>query len=275
MNTETEDQNDQFVEDVQTEAKGLETAPPDTTSAAPKPVTQADLDAAFEKLGSTISTAVTPKASEPQMSAEEQKKLWAIYDPEGTQKDFMRKFFRLNPEATKEEEDEARSMFKSMQEGLVRQSIVGARNLYQADLAALREEFAPLMQYYRDAQAKELQSEFFKAFPALGEKDEESGSYRYMTAVRMAAQDLAQKTFPDRPSYFKALAEGAAKIVSGIIPGFALGATPNKTKSSTNTPRLPRTGVGGTGGTARGGADAGDGKAVRGANGDDASTLDW
>jgi hypothetical protein len=264
---------EQFVEDVTPGAEGAEV----TTTDEPKnaPVSQASLDAAFEKLSSTLSTSLQPKKDEPQMSEEEQQKLWAIYNPESTQKDFMRKFFRLNPEATKEEEQEARSMFKSMQEGLVRQSIVGARNLFQAELQKMREEYAPLVSHHRDVIAKELQSAFFKAYPSLGEQDEASGSYRYMTAVRLAAQELANQTFATQPLYFKALAEKAAGIVSGIVPGFVLGDSKTKTKSSTNTPRLPRTSAGGTGGTARGGEDRGDGKAVRGSNGDDAATLDW
>lgn len=272
MNAEDEIQ-DQFVEDVGTGgAEGSTTNPPPPE---PKAVTQADLDAAFEKLGSTISTAVAPRREEPQMSEEEQRKLWAIYNPESTQKDFMRKFFRMNPEATEEEVKEARLMFQNMQEGLVRQSVVGARNLFTIEMQKLREEYAPLMQHYRDAKAKELQTDFFKAYPSLAETDEATGSFRYMTAVRLGAQELAQQTFPTREAYFKALAEKAAGIVSGIVPGFVLGDNKTKPKSATGTPRLPRTSAGGTGGTARGGEDRGDVKALRGANGDDAGTLDW
>jgi hypothetical protein len=275
METETEPTEEQFVEDVQQETHGGGTTTTQTTQTTePKPLSQGDLDAAFEKLGTTLKTAVTPPREAPQMSEADQKKLWSIYDPEESQKDFMRKFFRLNPEATKEEEQEARAMFKGMQEGLVRQSIVGARNLFQMELAKLREEFAPLQQHYRDAQAEKLQTEFFKSYPSLAAQDETSGSFRYMTAIRMAAQDLAQQTFASRPIYFKALADRAAEIVKGILPDFSLGATPPK-KSSTSTPSLPRTRVGGSGGTARGGDTTTDGKAVRGANGDDASTLDW
>lgn len=273
MNTEELDQ-EQFVEDVGGAAEGGQTGTEGgSDTAAPKPVTQADLDAAFEKLGSTISTAVTPRKEEAPMSEDDQRKLWAIYNPEETQKDFMRKFFRMQPEATEDDVKAARELFSAMQNGLVRQSVVGARNLFTMELQKLRDEYAPMAQYFRDAKARELQTDFFAAFPALGEKNED-GSPRFMTAVRMAAQDLAQQTFADRPSYFKALAERAAGIVSGIIPGFALGATP-KTKSSTTTPRLPRTSAGGTGGTARGGEANGDTKVQRGANGDDAGTLDW
>lgn len=267
-----EDVEEQFVEDVQG-TEGADPAP--TPEPKDAPVSQASLDAAFEKLSGAISTAVRPKEETAPMSEADQKKLWAIYDPEETQKDFMQKFFRLNPEATPEERAEAKAMFKNMQEGLVRQSIVGSRNLFQSELQKMRDEFSPLMTHYREVKAKELQTNFFKAYPALGEQDEATGSFRYMTAVRLAAQDLATSTFDSEPKYFKALAEKAAGIVSGIVPGFVLGDSKTKPKSSTTTPRLPRTSAGGTGGAARGGEERGDGKSVRGSNGDDATTLDW
>lgn len=276
MNTELEQTEDQFVEDVQQETSGAvrtEDAPPPE----PKHLTQESLEAAFEKLGSTITKAVTPQEQRQaqEMSPEEQKKLWAIYDPEEGQKDFMRKFFRLNPEATEEEVTAARGMFKNMQEGLVRQSVVGARNMTLIEIEKLKKEygFDEIRTFLREQKAQKLSSEFYGKFPALGETTE-SGQRKYEKAVHFAANQLANQTFASLDAYFQALAERAAEFVKGILPDFDLGKQTTKNKTSTSTPRLPRTSAGGTGGTTRGG-ESQDQKAARGANGDDSGTLDW
>lgn len=276
MSTEIEAPAEQFVDEIQKDTSGLETQDTSTTP-PPKPVTQADMDAAFEKLGTTISKAVTPREQQEakQMSPEEQKKLWAIYDPEEGQKDFMRKFFRLNPEATEQDIADARGMFKNMQEGLVRQSVVGAQNMTTLALEKFKKEygFDEMRDAFRQMRAEKLQTDFFKAYPALGEINEATGTPKFMKAIHVAANELAKENFASQDAYFTALAERASEFVKGILPDFDLGAK-TKTKSSTSTPSLPRTRVGGSGGTARG-AEGGDGKATRGANGDDSSTLDW
>lgn len=278
---EIEPSEDQFVEDVQGETNGF--VKPEAVAATtetPKPITQSDMDAAFEKLGTAITKAVTPQQQREavqEMSPAEVKKLWAIYDPEEGQKDFMRKWFRMNPEATEQDVTEARAMWKNMQEGLVRQAVVGSRNLMTVELDKMRKEYAkqfePLQKFYQEAQAEKLSTEFFSAFPTLGELND-AGKPKYMKAIKIAADELAKQNFNSRPEYFQALAERAAEFVKGILPDFDLGKAANKNKTSTSTPRLPRTGAGGTGGTSRE-VEAAGAKVQRGANGDDSGTLDW
>lgn len=268
METDTEEQ---FVEDVQNADGGTADV---GTAAAVETAKPVDLEAAIAKLGDRLSTELKPKetAAPQQMSREQEAELWAIYNPEAGRKDFMHKFFKLNPDATAEEVADAKAMWGDMQKGLVRQAVVGSRNLFMQELQKVHDRYAPLETHYREARAEKLQRDFYSAYPALGVQTE-SGTFQFQTAIRMATNDLAQKTFNGESEYFKALADRASEIIKGILPSFDLGAK-TKNKTSTTTPSLPRTRVGGSGGTAAGGG-TGDGKSVRGANGDDASTLDW
>lgn len=274
MNNENENAEEQFVEDVQ---GGGEQQEPQTPPAS-KTMSESDLAAAFEKLGSTISTAVAPREQQQQatgLTDEEKNKLWAVYNPEESNKEFMKKFFRLNPDATEQDVADARALFHDMQKGFVRQAVVGSRNLLQIELDKLKKEygFDDMRDYVREQRTAKLQTDFFSSYPSLAVQDETTGNYRYMAAIRIAGEELKNVTYTSRSAYFKALAEKAAEVVKNILPDFDLGAT-QPTKSATSTIKLPRTRVGGSGGISRG-ADAQDVKAVRGANGDDASTLDW
>ena len=254
--------NDQFVEGVENQQAGQE---PATKVAAPDP--NAEMRAAIAELGGQVGQfieAAKPRQQEAVLTDEQKAELWAIYDPEKTNKDFMRKFFRMNPDATPEEVAEAKGMFRDMQQGLVRQAIVGSRNLYQQELAKLREEYAPLKTYVEQQRAVQTKDRFYSEFEAL--KDP-----RYEKVVAASARMLSSQTFASEKEYFKALAESAADAIKGLVPDFDLGAKPQQTQSrNANTPRLPRTSAGGTGGSGGGGQA----KAAATSD-DDAGSLSW
>lgn len=206
-----------------------------------------DLRSAMAELAGTVKTLAAPKPEkEPEFTQEQKNEFWAVYDPEKSNKDFMKKWFRLNPEATQEEIDEVKGMWKGVQEGLVKQAVVGSRNLMQIELTKRDERLAKLEEYYGQQQAKETRARFTEKYPALSDA-------RYAKVLTATAKDLSSGEYKDEASFFKALAEGAAETIKGIIPEFDLGATQTTTKKSAGTsPRLPRTSVGGTGGTGGG-----------------------
>ena len=214
--------------------------------------TNDDLKAAMAELAGTVTKLAMPKAElEKELTQDQKDELWAVYNPKKDKPDFMRKFFRLNPEATLEEEKEAEDLFKSMQTGLMRQAVTGARNLMQIELAKRDEQLASLQEYVSKQNAEQTKSRFYSQYEGLSES-------RYAKVIAATAKELATQTFKDESSYFKALAEGAAETIKGIIPEFVLGAgQTNKNKSAGTSPRLPRTSAGGTGGAGGGGRSGG------------------
>ena len=204
----------------------------------------AEMRSAIADLAKTVKAATAPKTPDFIPLTDDQKaELWGIYDPEKGRKDFFQKFFRMNPEATPEEVKEVKELWADVQRGLVRQAVVGARNLHEIDLQKFRETLAPLFSYVNTVQARERQDRFYNTYGAL--KDE-----KYNKVIDGVARGLAGRTFESEGHYFKALAEGAAEVIKGVIPNFDLGKQP-KTKSGT-TPRVPRSSVGGTGGAGKG-----------------------
>jgi hypothetical protein len=129
-----------------------------------------------------------------------------------------------------------------MQKGLVRQAVVSSRNLFNMDIEKLREELKPVHDYVSTARAEQTRSRFFKEYEVLNEP-------KYSKVIDATARLLADKTFDSEGDYFKALAEGAAEAIKGLIPDFDLGA--GKKKTTTTTPKLPRTSVGGSGGAGK------------------------
>ena len=199
----------------------------------------------------------------PELTADQKAELWAIYDPKKSKPDFMRKFFRMNPDATPEEEQEAEGLFSDMQQGLVKQAVVGARNLYRQDmqkeLASIHEQYKPVLDYVSAARAREHKTQFETSYPALADE-------KYSGIVKTVATSLAAQQFDSFESYSKALAEGAADLIKKVLPDFDLGTV--QPKQSVQTPKLPRSGAGGTGGAAGGGVPkkAGD---------DDSASIQW
>lgn len=218
------------------EVKEKKTVPPD------------DLRQIVTELASTVRESNKPKPVEEKELTQEQKdELWAVYNPEKTKKDFMRKFFRLNPDATAEEEQEARDLFKEMQSGITKQSIVGARNLIEIERRKNEDRFARLEEHVSKQRSKELKADFDAAYPKLADK-------KYAKAIAATGRLLANDSFKDEEEYFKALAEGAAEIVQMGDPSFTLSDGEQQTtrQQPGTTPRLPRTSVGGSGGAGGG-----------------------
>lgn len=234
------------LEDPNLDDTDLDDGSPEVEPKVSKPESHDELKAAMAELAGTVKTLATPKeAPEPELTQEQKNELWAVYNPEATRKDFMKKFFRLNPDATPEEETEARDLFKEMQQGLMKQAVTGSRNLMQIELSKRDEKLARLEEYVSKQNAEQTKTRFYTQFASLSDP-------RYAKVIAATAKELASGTFADEASYFKALAEGAAETIKGIIPEFDLGASQTKTKSAGTSPRLPRTSVGGTGGTGGG-----------------------
>lgn len=207
-----------------------------------------DLRTAMADLARNVSTLTAPKPTPKELTQDQKDEIWAVYNPEKADPKFMDKFFRLTDEMPPEQKAEFKKLWVDMQQGLVRQSVVGSRNLFQMELEKLREEFAPMREYVTEARAEKTRSSFYTRYPELDEKKAD-GSRRFEKIINATARTLESRTdFKSEEEYFKALAEGAAEAVSGVLPEFKLGVKPNKTKPTGPTPRLPRTSVGGTGG---------------------------
>jgi hypothetical protein len=261
-----------FVESV-TEPEATPAAP-ETPATPEAPQTSEDLRAAMAELARTVSAreaaAATPTA--PEMSAEQKAELWGVWDPQKADPDFFRKWLRLNTDMDPAELErtirEYQPLFAQMQQGLVKQSIIGARNLMQIELARLREELTPMQEFVSSAKAEATRSRFFNRYPSLNNVDDTTGQNRFARVIDATARLLADQTFESEDHYFKALADGAVEAIKGLVPEFDLGAKP--TKPAVTSPRLPRTRVGGTGGTAAG---------VRPppvkTTDDDSDSLDW
>lgn len=216
-----------------------------STTTTPPPAND-DLRAAMTELAGIVKGQVAPKKEEkePELTQEQKDEFWAVYNPEKKDPKFLDKFFRLTEDMTPEQKAEFKALFADLQQGLVKQSVVGARNLMQIELAKLREEFAPAQEYISEARAERTRGRFFEKYETL--KDP-----RYAKIIAITAKDLSSREFANEAEYFKALAEGAAETIAGVEPTFALGAAKTKQTPGT-TPRLPRTSVGGTGGAGGG-----------------------
>lgn len=226
----------------------------------------AELRSAMADLAGTVKDLAKPKEEKTELTEEQKNELWAVYDPEKTQKDFMRKFFRMNPEATEDEVKEARGLFGDIQKGFVRQAVVSSRNIMDVELDKMREEFEgvvkPLREFYETTRARETQERFNEVYPGLDDP-------KFEKIVKAQAKLIADEKFKTEDEYFKALAEGAAETIKGVIPEFDL-AKPAKTAAT--SPKLPRSRVGGSGGLGEGKTKP---EEKKGKVEDDADTLDW
>jgi len=240
---------DDGLDDVLDEASGG--AEGDSTKGKAKTPASDDLKAAMLELTGIVKKQVEPKP-EPQkeLTQDEKDELWGVFRPEKKDPKFLDKFFRLTEDMTPEQRAEFKALWDDTQAGLMRQAITGSKNLLQIELAQLREEFAPAQEYISQARAEKTRNAFYSKYPTLAEKTE-AGALRYEKIINATARTLADQAFESETSYFKALAEGAAESIKAVLPEFDLGAQ-TKTKPAGTSPRLPRTRVGGTGGTGNG-----------------------
>lgn len=264
-----------FVESVTEEGQQQTQTEEGATGGAP-PQKPDELKTALTELAKTVGGMAKerqPQTQEKQLSEEEKAELWGVYNPTKNNPEFFRKWLRLNTDMDPAEVEktikEYQPLFAEMQTGLVRQSVVGARNLMNIELARLREEFGPIVDYVSSAKAEKTREKFFGQYPSLREENEE-GVNKYGDVIDAVARTLADKTFDSEAHYFKVLAESTAKAIKGLVPTFDLGKKPEK-KPAVTSPRLPRTSVGGTGGTAAGGKKPDE----KGKGDDDSDSLDW
>lgn len=230
----------------------LDDAPP--TAPAPAPVETASvapvanpMEDAIKELTETIRSSRTPATNEPaapQMSEEELRAHWGVWNPTEKNPAFFEQFFRFAPDMDPEEKKTAvaqmQGLFGEMQTGIVRQALIGAQHYMTAMRQELESQYAPLMEQVQYQKAEALKERFYGSYPVL--QDE-----RFAKIVKATAAELVGKQFPSEAEYFKALAEGAGAVIKGVLPDFDLAATVEK-KAAT-TPRLPRTRAGGTGGS--------------------------
>lgn len=219
--------------------------PPVQTEVKPEDPVQKAL---AELAGHVKSLAPAPKGDEkPKMTPEEEAKYWGVYNPTQSRPDFFKKFFNLGDDADDLTLKERQELFADMQRGLTVQSLTGARNMMLQMRQELEQQYAPLMEFYQQQQAKEIRETFNTKYPALSDP-----KFQGLLAAKAAA--LQGQNFSSREDYFKVLAESTAKDIKALVPDFDLGAAPvQPTKSSGTAPRTPRTSVGGSGG-ANGGA---------------------
>jgi hypothetical protein len=198
--------------------------------------------AELTKTQKTILERTAPAEKVAELTPEQKKEFWAVYDPESSDKEFFKKFFRMNPDATSEEIAGVKGLFAAVQEGLVKQSIKGSRNYFDHALEQLKQEYAPLREFVDQVRAEKTRERFFSEYKTLNEP-------KFEKIIQITARSLAEKTFDDEKSYFKALAEGVAETIKGVNPDFDLG---KQQQPAGKAPKLPRTSVGGGGGAGRG-----------------------
>lgn len=206
------------------------------------------LRAAMTELAGTVKTLASPKEAPRQPTAEEVAQYWRVYNPEETDKEFFRKFFRLPPDASDEEVAQVRELFGGVQAGLMRQAITAAQNYIKMARMEMDEEYGPLKEFVETQKREATRGRFFGEYPGLDDK-------RFNKIIDATARSLDNKVFQSEAEYFKALAEGAAGSIKEILPDFDLGAKQKTTTKPGQTPKLPRTSAGGGGGAGKGAHD--------------------
>lgn len=242
-NTQLEPQNDDDLDFGSGEEVQPEQQPEVKPPADPVQQALADLRGEIKSLA--------PKPEEPkprQMTPDEEAEYFRVYNPTKSRPDFFKKFFNLGDDADEMTVKERQELFADMQQGLVRQSATAAAYMIKQLEAQFEQRYAPLMEHYQQAQAKEIRDSFNGAYPALADP-------KFSALLRAKAESLRDKSFPTREEYFKVLAESTAADIKAIVPDFDLGAGASKSKPTPGTtPRTPRTSVGGSGGAGGGGA---------------------
>jgi len=239
----TEEQMDESLLEQKDDETKVTTTEEDDKSKTPPPD---DTKAALAELARHVQEVTKPKEEPKVLSDDEKEEFWGVWNPTKTDPDYFRKFLRLNTDMDPAEVEKAVKdflpLFKEMQKGLVRQAVVGARNLYTMDIDKLREEIKPIHEYVSTQRAEATRGRFFDSYESLSDP-------KYKGIVDATARTLADKEFDSEESYFKALAEGAAGAIKGLIPDFDLGA--GKKKTTTTSPKLPRTSAGSGGGAGK------------------------
>lgn len=206
---------------------------------------------AVAQLAGTVENLAKPKPEVHQPSQAELAAQYGIFDPKTVNENYFKDFFGLPDDVAPEVLERKMKLYAETQKGWVKQAVMTAlKVLRDTDLRTIRDEYTPATQFAAESRAEKLKTDFYSTYPAL--VDSEGDGPKFSAVVDAVAKTLADKEFPNKEAYFKALAEGAAAVVKGVFPSFDLGAKPTKTTAGTS-PRLPRTSVGGSGGAGSGG----------------------
>jgi hypothetical protein len=240
--TELPDQGDQDTDAIDTPAGTV------TPTVVPKETDE--LRTAMADLATTVNRIAQPKEPElPPPTKEQIAEYWKVYDPEASDKEFFKKWFRLNPEATAEEVQQAKEMFAGVQRGLMMQAITAAKNYIAEERRNIDRDYGPLREYVQTAKQEATRGRFYSEYQSLNDA-------RFNAIIDATARALDNKEFANEGEYFKALAEGAAGSIKAILPEFDLGAKQQPKPKPGQTPKLPRTTAGGGGGAGKGAHDA-------------------
>jgi hypothetical protein len=201
-------------------------------------------DAAKELRGVVDGLKATPPPPAAGLTPAQRAELWGVFDPEKGRTDFMRKFFRMNPEATPQEQQEAKELFAYAHEGMVRQSLTGARNFDRIMMDEIDRKYGPILEYVQQAALRDRQERFYSTFESLRDS-------KYFNIINAVSQQLMNKRYENEGEYFKDLAERSAKAIQEIVPDFDLGKG-KKTKQAGSAVRIPRSSVGSAAAARRG-----------------------
>lgn len=250
-------------EDETAETGGTVATTTEGTTAEPK---NEEWKTAMAELSQTVTRAIAPREEKAQPTPEEIAEFWQVFDPSKVDPKFFQKFFNLGDDADEMTVKEKQDLFAKMQSGMMRQSVTATRNMLAQFKKELEDKYAPVEQSAAEQRAEKTRSRFFEKFPAL-QAPKDDGSNRWDKILKTVAQEISGQQFKTEADYFKALAEGAAKEIKEYVPDFDLGAA--KQNTAVTSPRLPRTRVGGTGGSG--------GQKVLGKSqsDDDSESLDW
>lgn len=210
-----------------------------------------DLKAALADLTTVVTSLKKPEKEKEvvkELTAEQKAEMWGVFDPTKDKKDFMKKWFKLNPDCTPEEESEAKELFDFVHSGLMKQALKGSQNLVALAEQRIMDKFGPVLERVQKQEAeqsqKQIRQAFDKTYPVLADP-------KYAKILKAVATDLEGQDFPDQNAFFKVLAEGTAAAIKTLVPDFVLTEKPNKQSAGTSG-RLPRTRVGGSGGAGGG-----------------------
>lgn len=207
----------------------------------------AELRVAMAELATTVTGVVKERATPPPkaMTQAEMEEYWGVFKPDP--KD-LRTLFRGIPEdATPEQLAEHAALFKKMQDGLVKQAFMAARNVFNEELKKRDTQIAEFSSYREQQTARQVRSDFNSRYDTLADP-------RFDKVLKAVASEINEDrslSFRNNNEYFDELAKRSAEYIKGIDDSFDLG-EPNKKQSTGKLPRLPRSGGGGgTGNTGR------------------------
>ncbi len=250
MSTETREEVDVFEENDDQVVEPTPQTPPAKLVAPAEPAEPVEPKPVSDDIRTAVAEAFKEHAPKPaapapkEMSEEEKRKFWAIFNPDEVDPKFMHQFFNLGDDADDMTLAQKKKLFASMQEGFARQFLTAAQHMMNARMAQVEERLAPLQEHYVQERSKITRKNFDEAYPALADK-------KFDKVLRLSATALANNEFDSTEAYFKALAEHAADSIKAIVPEFDLGAPQTKPTPGT-APKTPRSRVGGTGGTGTG-----------------------